>query len=86
MMEYWVNTCDGMPFFFVTAEVNERMIEMLEGENALGSLLKVARSDGEPFLFGTIKLPTVGKYRPIAVATNITKKKRFVKGEKIFLK
>lgn len=32
MMEYWVNSAAGMPFFLVTAEVNERMIEMLETE------------------------------------------------------
>jgi hypothetical protein len=32
MMEYWVNSAAGTPFFFVTAEVNERMIEMLETE------------------------------------------------------
>ena len=32
MMEYWVNSSSGMPFFIVTAQVNERMIEMLETE------------------------------------------------------
>jgi hypothetical protein len=30
MMEYWINGTDGLPFFYVTAEVNEKMIEMLE--------------------------------------------------------
>lgn len=30
MMEFWVNSSTGMPFFFVTAEVNEKMIEMLQ--------------------------------------------------------
>lgn len=29
MMEFWVNSSTGMPFFFVTAQVNEKMIEML---------------------------------------------------------
>ena len=46
MMEYWVNTCDGMPFFFVTAEVNERMIEMLEGE-IIPRLLELHPVDGQ---------------------------------------
>jgi hypothetical protein len=32
MMEFWVNSVSGQPFFFVTAPVNEKMIEMLEGE------------------------------------------------------
>jgi hypothetical protein len=32
MMEFWVNPVSGQPFFFVTAPVNEKMIEMLEGE------------------------------------------------------
>ena len=30
MMEFWVNSADGLPFFFITAPVNEKMIEMLE--------------------------------------------------------
>jgi hypothetical protein len=29
MMEFWVNACDGTPYFFITAEVNEKMGEML---------------------------------------------------------
>jgi hypothetical protein len=32
MMEFWVNSPEGLPFFFITAEVNEKMIEMLEAE------------------------------------------------------
>jgi len=32
MMEFRVNSASGMPFFFVTSQVNERMIEMLDGE------------------------------------------------------
>ena len=28
-MEFWVNSRDGNPYFFITAEVNEKMIEML---------------------------------------------------------
>jgi hypothetical protein len=32
MMEFWVNASDGMPYFFITAKVNEKMIEMMEGE------------------------------------------------------
>jgi hypothetical protein len=32
MMEFWVNDVSGQPFFFVTAQVNEKMIEMLESE------------------------------------------------------
>jgi len=32
MMEFWVNSPEGLPFFFITAEVNEKMIEMLETE------------------------------------------------------
>ena len=30
MTEFWVNSSQGLPFFFITAEVNEKMIEMLE--------------------------------------------------------
>ena len=29
MMEFWVNSSDGTPYFFITAEVNEKMGEML---------------------------------------------------------
>jgi len=29
MMEFWVNSSDGSPYFFITAEVNEKMCEML---------------------------------------------------------
>ena len=32
MTEFWVNSPQGLPFFFITAEVNEKMIEMLETE------------------------------------------------------
>jgi hypothetical protein len=32
MTEFWVNSSSGLPFFFITAEVNEKMIEMLEDE------------------------------------------------------
>ena len=32
MMEFWVNSSDGNPYFFVTAEVNEKMGEMLLSE------------------------------------------------------
>ena len=32
MMEFWVNSAEGLPFFFITAQVNEKMIEMLETE------------------------------------------------------
>jgi hypothetical protein len=32
MTEFWVNSSQGLPFFFITAEVNEKMIEMLEDE------------------------------------------------------
>ena len=31
-MEFWVNSKDGNPYFFITAEVNEKMIEMLRDE------------------------------------------------------
>jgi hypothetical protein len=30
MMEFWINSSSGLPFFFVTAQVNEKMIEMLK--------------------------------------------------------
>jgi len=30
MTEFWVNAAEGFPFFFITAQVNEKMIEMLE--------------------------------------------------------
>ena len=29
MMEFWINATDGSPYFFVTAQVNEKMEEML---------------------------------------------------------
>jgi predicted DNA-binding protein YlxM (UPF0122 family) len=32
MTEFWVNSSQGLPFFFITSEVNEKMIEMLENE------------------------------------------------------
>ncbi|OQY12246.1 MAG: hypothetical protein B6I31_03500 [Desulfobacteraceae bacterium 4572_19] len=30
MQEFWVNNKDGMPYFYVTGQVNEKLIEMLE--------------------------------------------------------
>ena len=30
MMEFWVNASDGAPYFFITSQVNEKMIEMIE--------------------------------------------------------
>lgn len=32
VMEFWVNAGDGSPYFYVTAEINEKMIEMLKNE------------------------------------------------------
>ena len=32
VMEYWVNAIDGKPYFYITADVNEKMIEMLNAE------------------------------------------------------
>ena len=32
MMEFWVNASDGAPYFCITAQVNEKMIEMIESE------------------------------------------------------
>jgi hypothetical protein len=32
MMEFWVNSSDGSPYFFITADVNEKMNEMLNEE------------------------------------------------------
>jgi hypothetical protein len=32
MMEFWINSAEGLPYFFITAPVNEKMIEMLESE------------------------------------------------------
>jgi hypothetical protein len=32
MMEFWINSREGLPFFFITAQVNEKMIEMFEME------------------------------------------------------
>ncbi|MDR2382287.1 MAG: hypothetical protein LBD76_00110 [Prevotellaceae bacterium] len=40
MMEFWVNGKDGMPFFFITSPVNEKMLEMLEKE-IIPQLLKL---------------------------------------------
>ncbi len=30
MQEFWVNNKDGMPYFYITGQVNEKLIEMLE--------------------------------------------------------
>lgn len=46
MMEYWVNSPTGMPFFFVTAQVNEKMIEMLERE-IIPRLLELHPASGQ---------------------------------------
>jgi hypothetical protein len=40
MMEFWVNASDGSPYFFVTAQVNEKMSEMLDDE-IIPELLKL---------------------------------------------
>jgi hypothetical protein len=40
MMEFWVNGKEGMPFFFITSNVNEKMLEMLEKE-IVPQLLKI---------------------------------------------
>ena len=40
MMEFWVNSVSGEPFFFITAEVNEKMIAMLE-EKIIPELIKL---------------------------------------------
>jgi hypothetical protein len=45
MMEFWVNDVSGKPFFFVTAQVNEKMIEMLESEIIPRLLLSHTVSD-----------------------------------------
>jgi len=29
-MQYWVNNMEGMPYLYVTGEVNEKLQEMLE--------------------------------------------------------
>ena len=31
MQEFWVNNSRGMPYFYVTGQVNEKLLEMLEG-------------------------------------------------------
>ena len=40
MMDFWVNDCDGNPFFFVTGEVNEKLQQALERE-IIPELLKI---------------------------------------------
>ena len=40
MMEFWVNSVSGEPFFFITADVNEKMIAMLE-EKIIPELIKL---------------------------------------------
>ena len=32
MQEFWVNNKDGMPYFYISGEVNEKLLEMLEKE------------------------------------------------------
>lgn len=39
MQEFWVNNKDGMPYFYVTGQVNEKLIEMLETQ-IIPTLLK----------------------------------------------
>jgi hypothetical protein len=39
MQEFWVNNKDGMPYFYVTGQVNEKLLEMLDKE-LIPSLLK----------------------------------------------
>jgi hypothetical protein len=40
MMEFWVNAKDGNPYFFITAQVNEKMMEIIENE-IIPQLLKL---------------------------------------------
>jgi hypothetical protein len=40
MMEFWINASDGSPYFFVTANVNEKMAQMLI-EEIIPELLKL---------------------------------------------
>ncbi|GHT62338.1 hypothetical protein AGMMS50239_15390 [Bacteroidia bacterium] len=46
MMEFWVNGQSGLPFFFITARVNEKMIAMLEDE-IIPALLELHPVDDE---------------------------------------
>jgi hypothetical protein len=46
MMEFWINDRDGMPFFFITAQVNEKMNAMLEDE-IIPELLALHPMDSE---------------------------------------
>jgi Transposase protein len=39
MQEFWVNNKDGMPYFYITGQVNEKLIEMLETQ-IIPTLLK----------------------------------------------
>lgn len=32
MQEFWVNNKDGMPYFYITGQVNEKLLEMLENQ------------------------------------------------------
>ena len=32
MKEFWVNNKDGMPYFYITGQVNEKLLEMLENQ------------------------------------------------------
>ena len=46
MMEFWVNASDGSPYFYITADVNEKMIEMLTDE-IVPELLKLHPTSDE---------------------------------------
>jgi len=47
VMEFWVNASDGSPYFYVTADINEKMIEMLR-EDIIPQLLTLHPvSDGQ---------------------------------------
>ena len=46
MMEFWVNSVSGEPFFFITASVNEKMIAMLE-EKIIPALLQLHKPSEE---------------------------------------
>ena len=40
VMEFWVNASDGSPYFYITAQVNEKMIEILD-DHIIPHLLKL---------------------------------------------
>lgn len=48
MQEFWVNNMEGLPYFYVTGPVNEKLLEMIQTEILPTLVHQVAPQAGEP--------------------------------------